>query len=120
MALTLEKKRDLRGATVLAATGGVTLHTAPQLRDLIEVALYELGDSPHVIIDFTRVDFCDSAGLGVLVVAFKKINDRSGMFALVCPPGPVLRILRISGLHTVFSVHGQLDEAIQGTAAPDL
>lgn len=112
MALTLQKKRHRHGAVVVAAEGGVSLHTSPQLRDLIEDALHEMEESPHLIVDFSRVDFCDSAGLGVLVTAFKRVQHRSGRFGLVCPSGPVLRLLRISGLDTVFAVHARLDEAV--------
>ncbi|MQA88084.1 MAG: anti-sigma factor antagonist [Streptosporangiales bacterium] len=112
MALALRKKRHRSGTTVIAAEGGVSLHTSPQLRDLIEHVLYELGEAPHLIIDFTHVDFCDSAGLGVLVTAFKRVTNNNGTFALVCPSGPVLRLLRISGLDTVFPVHSRLDEAV--------
>lgn len=111
MALTLRKRRHRQGATIIAAEGGVSLHTSPQLRDLIERVLQQLGDAPQLIIDFTHVDFCDSAGLGVLVTAYKRVKNSGGTFALVCPSGPVLRLLRISGLDTVFPVYSGMNQA---------
>lgn len=114
MALTLQKKRH-HGATIVTAEGGVSLHTSPQLRELIENAIQEWDDSPQLVVDFTGVEFCDSAGLGVLVTTYKRVQHRGGRFVLVCPPGPVLRLLRISGLDTVFPVHSRLDEAVSGT-----
>lgn len=119
MSLTLQKNRHRLGAVIIAADGGVSLHTSSQLRDLIEEALYELADPPHLVVDFTSVDFCDSAGLGVLVTAFKRLRDIDGTFRVVCPPGSVLRLLQITGLHTVFPVHERLDDAVRGRLEPD-
>lgn len=119
MGLTLQKTRHPLGPVVIAAEGGVSLHTAPHLRDLLEDAVTEAGDPPQLVVDFSAVDFCDSAGLGVLVTAFKRVQALGGTFRLVCPPGPVLRLLRISGLDTVFPVHAELDEAVPAVRQTD-
>lgn len=112
MTLTLRKKHHRHGIVVVAAEGGVSFDTSPRLRDHIDSALHEVGEAPHLVVDFTKVDFCDSAGLGALVSAYKRVQQRSGTFGLVCPPGPVLRLLQMSGLHTILPVHARLDDAL--------
>jgi anti-sigma B factor antagonist len=48
----------------------------------------------------------------VLIGALKKCRERDGAFALAAPTETVQKVLRITGLHKVFPVHGSVDEAI--------
>ena len=47
----------------------------------------------------------DSTGLGVLVGAHKAQVAAGGSFELVCSDPRLLRILRITGLHQVLTIH---------------
>jgi anti-sigma B factor antagonist len=53
----------------------------------------------------------DSTGLGVLLSAFKRVKERGGSLVLVCPPGPVHRVLTLTGLHKVFPIYEALEDA---------
>ena len=84
---------------LLTVTGEIDLYTAPKLREA-------LGDAAGggLAVDLRGVRFMDSMGLGVLIGARRRTVEGDGRFALVCTEGPVLRVLDVSGLTTVFEV----------------
>lgn len=102
--------------TVVVAAGEIDLYTAPTLQtQLTEV----VRDGPaHVVIDLSGVEFCDSTGMNVLLVALKRVRERDGSLALAGPQSPVRRILEITGLDTVFAVYPTVDEALQRVGSP--
>lgn len=106
--LALETRNE-NGWAVLQVRGEVDLYTSPQLRDGI-TELLDQGAN-RIVIDLSGIEFMDSTGLGVLVVGLKRAKERDGEFALVCREGSVQKILSITGLDKVFSIHGSVAEA---------
>ncbi|MGH2658474.1 MAG: STAS domain-containing protein [Actinomycetota bacterium] len=105
--LALESRNE-NGWAVLQVRGEVDLYTSPQLRDGI-TELLDQGAN-RIVIDLSGIEFMDSTGLGVLVVGLKRAKERNGEFALVCREGSVQKILSITGLDRVFSIHGSVAE----------
>lgn len=99
------------GCAVVAPEGTIDLHTSPRLKHQLTDVLEEA--TPELVVDLSRVDFVDSSGLGVLVCTLKYIRVRGGSFCLVCPPGPILRLLRITGLDRVFTVYATVENALE-------
>ncbi|MDP9296255.1 MAG: STAS domain-containing protein [Actinomycetota bacterium] len=97
--------------TVLDVKGEVDLYSSPTLRERI----IELVDDGHtrLIVNLQEVGFMDSSGLGVLVGALKRLNERDGKLILVCPEGSPLKVLTITGLDKVFPIYASLDEALR-------
>lgn len=102
------ESRNENGWAVLQVRGEVDLYTSPQLRDGI-TELLDQGAN-RIVIDLSGIEFMDSTGLGVLVVGLKRAKERNGEFALVCREGSVQKILSITGLDRVFSIHGSVAE----------
>jgi anti-sigma B factor antagonist len=99
------------GQGVMLRVGGeVDLATSPQLHAKL-VDLVEVGEAGSVVVDLTPVAFMDSTGLGVLLAAHKRARANGRRVLLVCPGGPVLRVLRLTGMDKVLSIHGSLAEA---------
>jgi anti-sigma B factor antagonist len=102
----------LNGQGVILRVGGeVDLATSPQLHAKL-VDLVEVGEVGSVVVDLTPVAFMDAAGLSVLLAAHKRARANGGRVLLVCPGGPVLRVLRLTGVDKVLSIHGSLAEAV--------
>jgi anti-sigma B factor antagonist len=96
---------------VLRVGGEVDLSTSPQLHAKL-VDLVEVGEAGSVVVDLTPVAFMDSTGLSVLLAAHKRARADGGSIRLVCPEGPVLRVLRLTGMDKVLSVYGSLAQAV--------
>ncbi len=113
MDLTFEVMRR-NGQVVVVVAGELDLSSAPQLRRQL-ITLIEDG-CRHVVIDIDGATFLDSTGLGVLVGGLKRLRAEHGDLALVCTQGRFLRILKVTGLARVFSVHPTIGSALR--AAP--
>jgi anti-sigma B factor antagonist len=106
------------GWSVVAAAGELDIATAPILRDRLLAAITAAEAPPNLIIDLSGVSFCDASGLRVLVGAHRQVHQRGGRLRVVCPEGPVLRILRITALTRLLPIHPTLAHALTDDTAP--
>jgi anti-sigma B factor antagonist len=96
---------------VIDVSGEVDLYSSPTLRERI-VKLVEEGKI-RLVVNLSDVGFMDSSGLGALVGALKRVNERGGRLVLACPEGSPLKVLTITGLDKVFPIHSSVDEALR-------
>jgi anti-sigma B factor antagonist len=93
--------------TVLALAGEIDLYTAPRLQSELTRAL-SAADPAQIVVDMSAVDFCDSTGMNVLLAAHRLASERGGGLVLAAPRASVRKILEVTGLHSVFTVHDDL------------
>jgi anti-anti-sigma factor len=87
-----------RGTTsAIELAGELDLAARPTLEEAIDAAL-EPGPVGTVVIDFTRVVFADSTTLAWLMAADARMHEAGGRLVAVAHPGPVLDLLRLTGL----------------------
>lgn len=103
---------EVQGCAVVTVVGELDIHTAPRLdqaiSELVQEGVYDL------VIDLTNLEFLDSTGLGVLVAGLKKVNSHEGSLQLVCHQDRLLKVLQITGLLSVFSIHATVEAAFTG------
>ena len=77
--------------------------------------------NPWIIIDLAELEFIDCSGLRVLARAREQARQGGGDLLLAAPRRQVGRILALTGLAGVFSVHASLAGAAQiaGRCGPD-
>jgi anti-sigma B factor antagonist len=96
-------RSDEAGATpVLVARGEIDVYTSPDFRRELQALVG--GDATRVIVDFAAVDFIDSSGLGVLVGALKRMNERGGEITIRGLTPSTRKVFDITGLTTLFSI----------------
>jgi anti-sigma B factor antagonist len=88
--------------TVLSVTGEIDLYTAPTLQSELMAALG--AGKTRLIVDMSRVDFCDSTGINVLLAAHRHARERGGELQLASPGSATRKVLQVTGLESVFSV----------------
>lgn len=115
MELTLAT-REIAGHTVVEVRGEVDVYTASTLRERL-MELVEAG-AQYVVVDFQRVDFLDSSGLGVLVGALKRLRMAGGDMSVVCDSEKLLKIFRITALDRVFTLYESVEAATAHNAGP--
>jgi anti-sigma B factor antagonist len=101
----------IRGVPVVAAPEEIDATNAGWLRSV----LLQAADHGHgtFVVDMTGTQFCDSAGLGVLVRAHSWALAEGGELRLVIPASAmVLRIFAISGIDQVIANFADLDDAL--------
>ncbi|GAA4593201.1 STAS domain-containing protein [Planotetraspora phitsanulokensis] len=95
---------------VVAADGEIDFLSADLLSAVLNKQLAE--GRPHLIIDASRLSFCDSTGLGVLLEARATAIKRGGFVRLAGVHGSFDRLLSITGLRgAAFPVFDSVAEA---------
>jgi anti-anti-sigma factor len=108
------KENGRSGGQALELAGELDAASAPALRErLAEIATR--GKGP-LVIDLTRLDFIDSTGLSVLLNAKRRLTRRGRGFALVCPPGHIRRILKVTQLLDTLDCHASREDALGALA----
>jgi anti-sigma B factor antagonist len=70
---------------------------------------------PDIIVDLTGLEFIDSSGLAALVRVREQARRAGGDLLLAAPQRQVLRLLSLTRLIDVFSVHASVEEAASDT-----
>jgi anti-sigma B factor antagonist len=99
--------RSQGDVTVLALAGEIDLYTAPRLQAELTSAL-AASKSAQIVVDMSAVDFCDSTGMNVLLAAHRLASEKGGDLTLAAPRPPVRKILEVTWLQSVFTIHDDL------------
>jgi anti-anti-sigma factor len=88
---------DRDGRAIVVLRGELDLASAP---DVEEVLAERMDAGQEVVLDLRELEFMDSSGLRVLVVAHARATDGGPRFAVVRPRegGAVAKILSIAGV----------------------
>jgi anti-sigma B factor antagonist len=103
--LTVDVRQD-DPFTVIAVRGEIDIETAPQLREVVTEVTDAGAD--RLVFDLSEVGFVDSIGLGVFVLARKKMLLRRGTVDIVASTRRVVAIFRIAGLEELFTLRPTL------------
>jgi anti-sigma B factor antagonist len=95
--------RRSAGEAVVTLAGEIDMSTVQRLAKVIDEIL--ATDPPaRVVLDLTDVTFCDSQGLGTLVVLSRKATMAQSYMLLTNVGGFLLRVLDITGLRGALAI----------------
>jgi anti-sigma B factor antagonist len=104
------------GVPVVTAPEEIDITNASALRAaLLEAAAHGPG---AIVADMSGTQFCDSAGLSVLVRAHKRAQAEGGELLLVVPATSVLRIFAITGIDRMIPNFSSLEDALAERLRP--
>jgi anti-sigma B factor antagonist len=101
--------REYGGHVVVALRGEVDIVDAASVMAALAAAA---ARNPRIIIDLAALEFIDCSGLGALGRVRAQARQAGGDLLLAAPRGQVRRILDLTGLAGVFSVHASVDDAV--------
>jgi len=88
--------------TIVLLTGEIDLHTAPRLSAAVDDALTQ--DPVRVVLDMRGVTFCDSRGLGTLVILARAAARSRAVLVLANLGDFLKRLLAVSGIGEHFVI----------------
>ena len=108
---------SVRGAfigrrAVLSVAGEIDMTTAPALREAIESAA---GRAFELWLDLTATTFMDSSGVHALATTRVSLADANRRHVVICPAGPVLRVLALTSLDRLLEIHSSRSAAHDAT-----
>jgi anti-sigma B factor antagonist len=100
-----------RGVEVFAARGEIDISTAARLVDALRPAVQQARRD--VLVDLSDVTFMASTGVQLLLRTFKQLQAQQRRLAVACSDGgTVHRVLSLSGVLGILSVHPSRDAAL--------
>ncbi len=106
------EKRHLEGGTTLLNIEGVIKlgESAQFFAQTLDRTLSD--DKGHVIIDFSRINFIDSTGIGELVGYLGRFRSFQRELVLVNPAARIRKLLQIARLDKLFPTYDSVDAAL--------
>jgi anti-sigma B factor antagonist len=105
------EKKHLDNFTILYVEGLIKLgESAEFFSSALENVLK--NESTNVIIDFTKIDYIDSTGIGELVGYLGKFTGQNRKLILVNPSERIQKLLKLAKLDAVFKIYSNEEEAV--------
>lgn len=106
---------EKNGVSVISVSG--KMMGGPDTGELDEKLYSLLGKGQkNAVVDLKNCEWINSSGLSILIHHYKKFKDAGGELRLANLTDKIERIMVISRLTEVFSVHNSLDEAVSAAA----
>lgn len=115
MNLDIDTEKTPDEIAVVHLKGEIDLHTCSLLRD----TLRELIEQGHyqIVINLAEVPYLDSAALGVLVDAVRRVREHEGGISLVSTTPFVRRAFEITRLVKIFQLYEDNEAALAAVRA---
>ena len=101
---------------VLSLPGEIDISNADQVREDL-LSIINRG-ATLLVVDMSATTFCDSAGVNVMVRAFKRATASGAGMRLVVSAPAVLRILAITGVDHLIDIYPSVVAAMAATDQP--
>lgn len=82
--------------------GEIDIETAPVLQRALAQALAHASSAKAVVIDCSRLTFCDSSALNTLLAARRAAEEAGTVIRLSAPNSQLQRLLEITGALSLF------------------
>jgi anti-anti-sigma factor len=115
MVLQIEERQIAPGITCIQLTGKLTLGRESQRLETLAADLAGKG-AAKVILDLTKLDYIDSAGIGIITLASGRVKQAGGKMAVVAGEGRVLDVLKVAGVDGLLNVSGTVELAAAAVA----
>ncbi|MBE2320040.1 STAS domain-containing protein [Solirubrobacter sp. CPCC 204708] len=112
VAFAIEDRSVDADTHIVSVAGEIDLFTAPEFKQRVSAPIDE--GRTHVVVDLTETTFIDSSSLGVLIGAHRRLRRLDGRLVVVCSNDAIVKTFRITGLDSVFTIVGRLEEALNG------
>jgi anti-sigma B factor antagonist len=103
------------GVVIAEVTGDIDMSTVAGLRERL-LGLAESG--LPLIVDLNRVSFIDSAGLGALIGAARRADERGGSLHAVCSRPQTRKLLWLTGVDRRIPLTDTVDGALTLLTGP--
>lgn len=95
---------------IIEVEGQIDMNNYVEVHELV---LAEIGEGhPNIILNFRKLNFMDSATLGMLLRSMDKAKQQGGLLVLVTNPF-IDRVLSVTGLTHLFELFPTEQEAVQ-------
>ncbi|WP_052757654.1 STAS domain-containing protein [Streptomyces yangpuensis] len=95
---------DLDHMVAVRPVGEIDIETAPSLRLALAEALVHASSAKPVVVDCSRLTFCDSSALNALLTERRAAQETDTVIRLAAPNHQLQRLLEMTGALPLFPV----------------
>jgi anti-sigma B factor antagonist len=106
----IESKEN--GITILAVNGNLDAEGTQAMEEKV-LALLEAGET-SLLFDFSGLDYINSSGLRVLVLAYQRLKRTSGKVAICGIKDYIQEVFEVSGYDKIFPLFPDRPDAMTG------
>ena len=103
-----EERQD--GVVIVRVTGRLDASNVTALQEKLFACL-DAGDR-RIVLDGRRLDYIDSTGVRVILVAAKRLKPGGGEIVIAALSDYVNEVFTIAGLTTLFRFYASVEEAV--------
>lgn len=105
------EKRQVDGCTLLNIEGVIKLgESAEFFAEALKRTLAE--DGGHVLIDFSKINYIDSTGIGELVGYLAQFQGQQRKLILINPSERIRKLLQVAHVDDLFPTYDNLEAAL--------
>ncbi|NEZ45613.1 anti-sigma F factor antagonist [Clostridium niameyense] len=97
---------------IVSLVGELDHHSAEEVRNIIDDRL-DRENINKFIMDFSKVTFMDSSGIGVVIGRYKKLSVKNGQIAITNVQEPVKRVFELSGMFKIIKLYDSVEQALE-------
>ncbi len=98
------------GAAIYHIKGRLDASSTPELEEKVLLSL-DRGIT-HLIMDFSELEYINSAGLRILVMSYQRLLPRGGQVMVCGVRDYIAEIFDISGYNRIFSMYNDTEQAM--------
>ncbi|MCI8968897.1 MAG: STAS domain-containing protein [Lachnospiraceae bacterium] len=85
---------------IVSVEGWLDTNSSPELGREIEA----LSDIESLILDFDKLEYIASAGLRIIILAYKKLKSMNGEFSIINVSSEVMDVFKLTGFDQNFDI----------------
>ena len=97
---------------IVTVTGDIDQHNASSIREEIDVRISH-ENIAGIIFDFSRLDFMDSSGIGIIIGRYKIMSAIGGRVFIVTDKPTIKKLLSLSGIGRIATICDSLTDAMK-------
>jgi anti-sigma B factor antagonist len=102
--------KDIRDHKVILLHGDVDYFCVSDLKNAVFKLINDRA--PSIILDLNNVEYMDSSGIGLIVTAYKVMNQYGGRMGLVNVQDDVMKLLRLTTIDTLIKIYSSEQEIV--------
>lgn len=114
--LVVDVDESRPGLVVVHLTGELDVGTTALFR---QVVTPHAGTGREVLLDISRLEFCDSTGMGAMVSMYRAATAAKARLHICGPQPQMQKTLNVIGLDQVFVMHPDLHSALASITPRD-
>ena len=84
-------------------SGEIDHHSAKEIRKEIDINVQKLNPT-DLYLDFSKVDFMDSSGIGLVMGRYKLQSERGGKVYIQNPPPLIKKVMLVAGINKLAKI----------------